>query len=83
MLIGSPNTRCSTSGCCFFFSGILVSWSLKRQTTISKSGAELEYRGMANVTSKTCWLRNLLLELHFPLTMTTLVYCDNNPVQQH
>ncbi|GKE18612.1 ribonuclease H-like domain-containing protein [Tanacetum coccineum] len=48
-----------------------------------------EYRGFANVFAETCWLRNLLRELHTPLSSATLVYCDNlsavylssNPVQ--
>ena len=39
--------------------------------------------------SESCWLRNLLLELHCPIQKATLVYCDNvstiylfeNPVQ--
>ncbi|GKE19204.1 ribonuclease H-like domain-containing protein, partial [Tanacetum coccineum] len=39
--------------------------------------------------AETAWVRNLLLELHAPLTTATLVYCDNvsvvylstNPVQ--
>ncbi|XP_062103153.1 uncharacterized mitochondrial protein AtMg00810-like [Humulus lupulus] len=51
--------------------------------------AEGEYCGVANVVSESCWLRNLLLELHFPIHKATLVYCDNvsvihlsgNPVQ--
>ncbi|GJR53906.1 ribonuclease H-like domain-containing protein [Tanacetum coccineum] len=34
-------------------------------------------RGVANVVAKTCWLRNLLRELHTPLSSATLVYCDN------
>nr|GEZ36588.1 ribonuclease H-like domain-containing protein [Tanacetum cinerariifolium] len=48
-----------------------------------------EYRGVANVVAETAWLRNLLRELHSPLSTATLVYCDNvsavylsaNPVQ--
>ncbi|GKB57700.1 ribonuclease H-like domain-containing protein [Tanacetum coccineum] len=36
-----------------------------------------EYRGVANVVAKTCWLRNLLRELRTPLSFATLVYCDN------
>ncbi|GKC14039.1 ribonuclease H-like domain-containing protein [Tanacetum coccineum] len=36
-----------------------------------------EYRGVANVVAETAWLQNLLLELHAPLSTTTLVYCDN------
>ncbi|GKD01795.1 ribonuclease H-like domain-containing protein, partial [Tanacetum coccineum] len=48
-----------------------------------------EYRGVAIAVAETCWLRNLLCELHTPLSSTTLVYSDNvsaiylscNPVQ--
>nr|GFC05092.1 ribonuclease H-like domain-containing protein [Tanacetum cinerariifolium] len=39
--------------------------------------AEAEYRGVANVVVETAWLRNLLCELHSPLSTATLVYCDN------
>ncbi|GKC12184.1 ribonuclease H-like domain-containing protein, partial [Tanacetum coccineum] len=61
----------------------------KRQHTISRSSAEAEYHGVANVVAETAWLRNLLRELHSPLSTVTLVYCDNviavymsvNPVQ--
>ncbi|GJR75962.1 ribonuclease H-like domain-containing protein [Tanacetum coccineum] len=55
----------------------LLSWSSKHQPTLSRSSAEAEYRGVANVVAKTCWLRNLLRELHTPLSFATLVYCDN------
>ncbi|GKD70443.1 ribonuclease H-like domain-containing protein, partial [Tanacetum coccineum] len=53
------------------------SWSSKRQVTLSRSSAEAEYRGVANAVVETCWLHNLLRELHTPLSTTTLVYCDN------
>nr|GEV86171.1 hypothetical protein [Tanacetum cinerariifolium] len=36
-----------------------------------------EYRGVANVVVETCWLKNLLHELHTPLFSATLVYYDN------
>nr|GEW77320.1 ribonuclease H-like domain-containing protein [Tanacetum cinerariifolium] len=57
--------------------------------TLSRSSTEAEYRGVANVVAETVWIRNLLLELHAPLTTATLVYCDNvsavylstNPIQ--
>nr|GFA42072.1 ribonuclease H-like domain-containing protein [Tanacetum cinerariifolium] len=55
----------------------LLSWSSKRQQTISRSSAEAEYRGVANVVAETAWLRNLLRELHSSLSAATLVYCDN------
>ncbi|GJR62054.1 ribonuclease H-like domain-containing protein [Tanacetum coccineum] len=51
--------------------------SYARQFTLSRSSAEAEYRGVANAVAETCWLRNLLRELHTPLATATLVYCDN------
>ncbi|GKA02183.1 ribonuclease H-like domain-containing protein [Tanacetum coccineum] len=51
--------------------------------------SETEFPRCCNAVAETCWLRNLLRELHTPLATATLVYCDNvsaiylssNPVQ--
>ncbi|GJZ61983.1 ribonuclease H-like domain-containing protein [Tanacetum coccineum] len=64
---GCPFTRRSTSGYYDFLGDNLLSWSAKRQHTISRSSTEAEYRGVANVVVETAWLRNLLRELHYPL----------------
>ncbi|GKA78124.1 ribonuclease H-like domain-containing protein [Tanacetum coccineum] len=86
---GCPTTRRSPSGYCLFLGNNLRSWSSKRQPTLSRSSAETGYCGVANAVAETCWLRNLLRELHTHLPSATLVCCDNvsadylssNPVQ--
>nr|GEU39005.1 hypothetical protein [Tanacetum cinerariifolium] len=67
----------STSSYCVFLVDNLLSWSAKRLHILSRSSAEAEYRGVANVIAETAWLRNLLRELHSPLSTATLFYCDN------
>ncbi|GJV25719.1 ribonuclease H-like domain-containing protein [Tanacetum coccineum] len=74
---GCPTTRRSTLGYCVFLCNNLLSWSSKRQRMLSHSSAEAEYHGVANAVAETCWLRNLLRELHSPLSSATLVYYDN------
>ncbi|GKF38532.1 ribonuclease H-like domain-containing protein [Tanacetum coccineum] len=84
-----PTTRRSTSRYCVFLGNNLLSWSSKRQSTLSRSSLEAKYRGVANAVAETYWLRNLLCELHTPLSSATLVYFNNvsavylscNPVQ--
>jgi histone deacetylase 1/2 len=74
---GCLDTRRSTSGFCVFLGANLISWSSKRQLTVSRPSAEAEYRVVAHVVAESCWLRNLLQELHRHIDRSAVVYCDN------
>nr|GEW23915.1 hypothetical protein [Tanacetum cinerariifolium] len=45
--------------------------------TTRRLTSEAAYCGVANAIAETCWLCNLLHELHSPLSSATLVYCNN------
>lgn len=77
---GDISTRRSTSGYVFGIGTGPISWSSKRQSTVSLSTCEAEYIGQTQATKEAVWLRNLLAELtdmdecDIP---TTVIYCDN------
>ncbi|XP_047153119.1 uncharacterized mitochondrial protein AtMg00810-like [Vigna umbellata] len=73
-----PNTRRSTIGFCIFLGSSLISWKSKKQSTISRSSTEVEYRALATIVCEIQWLRYLLQDFHIQSTATTSLYCDNN-----
>nr|GEV58209.1 putative zinc finger, CCHC-type [Tanacetum cinerariifolium] len=71
------DTRRSTYGYSIYLGGNLVSWSAKKQPTVSRSSCESEYRAMANTATEIIWFTHLLCELHaLPPDRPTLL-CDN------
>ena len=60
-----------------YLGGNLVSWSSKKQQTVSRSSTKAKYCGLAHVTTKILWLQSLLEELGVKQTKPPLVWCDN------
>jgi len=79
---GCPNNRRSVTGWCMFLGSSLISWKSKKQSRISKSSTESEYRAMSTACSEIIWLRGLLAELGYPQTDATPLYADNTSAIQ-
>ncbi|KAI0500262.1 hypothetical protein KFK09_018472 [Dendrobium nobile] len=54
---GDPVSRKSTSGYCSFLGDSLISWTVKKQSTVARSSTEAEYRALAALTADVIWLR--------------------------
>jgi hypothetical protein len=74
---GCPETRRSTTGYCTFLGSSILSWKTKKQSTVSRSSAEAEYRSMATLTSELQWLKTLFSDLGVLHPSPIAMYCDN------
>jgi hypothetical protein len=74
---GCLDTRKSTSGYCFFLGSSLISWKAKKQSTISKSSSEVEYRALSTATCELIWLQYLLTDLQIECSKLPVIFCDN------
>ncbi|XP_020687437.1 uncharacterized protein LOC110103174 [Dendrobium catenatum] len=74
---GDPVTRKSTSGFCTFLGDNIISWTAKKQTTVSRSSTESEYRALAAATADTIWQKRLLSNFQIIHDEPVAVFCDN------
>ena len=54
----------------------MISWSSKKQHSVSRSSTEAEYRGLSSLVAELLWICSLLSELQVQLPVP-LVYCGN------
>ena len=60
-----------------FFGPNLISWSARKQATVSRSSTEAEYKSLANATAEIIWVQTLLRELGVMHSPVARLWCDN------
>lgn len=74
---GDKNDRKSVSGYVFKVFGNVVSWSSRKQSTVSLSSTEAEYVSLAQGACEAIWLRNLLHDLGIDCNGPVTIFEDN------
>ncbi|KAJ0567388.1 putative RNA-directed DNA polymerase [Helianthus annuus] len=71
------DSRRSVTGFCIFLGKSLISWKSKKQSLVSRSSAEAEYRSMCAALCEVMWLVNVLQELQVKIELPVELKCDN------
>jgi hypothetical protein len=74
---GSINDRRSTRGFAVFLGSNLNSRSARKQSTISRSSTEAEYKAIADATTEIMWVQTLLKEFNIFSPKSARLWCDN------
>jgi histone deacetylase 1/2 len=74
---GDIDDRRSTSEFAVFVGPNLISWSAKKQPTVSRSSTEAEYKALGNGVAEAMWVESVLKELGVPRQRTAILWCDN------
>ncbi|PKU71327.1 Retrovirus-related Pol polyprotein from transposon TNT 1-94 [Dendrobium catenatum] len=74
---GDPISRKSTSGYCSYLGNTLISWTVKKQTTVARSSTESEYRSLVALAADVIWIRRILEDFGISQDSPTDLFCDN------
>ena len=75
--LGCPFSQRSRTDYLLILGGAPISWKSKKQSVVSRSSAEAEYRVMAVTVSEILWIRWLLADFDIVLDKPTPLLCDN------
>jgi hypothetical protein len=69
--------RRSTGGFAIFLGPNLISWSARKQPTVSRSSTEAEYKAVANATAEIMWIQKLLRGIQIAHPSIACLWSDN------
>ena len=77
---GTSTDQRSQTGILATLYGSVVSWSSKKQDTVSKSTTEAEYIALSAATDEILWLKQLLIDWGMKFDRPTVLHEDNQAV---
>ena len=74
---GDKDTRRSTTGFCFLFTGASVAWAARKQRTVALSSTEAEYMAVTACAKHTKWTISILEQLNFDVELPFDIFMDS------